>query len=60
MRQADDDLRDELRQTAQQLTNDKVDRLSLGELFIELGTHLKEGGTLSDLLQGLTDKVEQS
>jgi chromosome segregation ATPase len=53
LRQADDDLRDELRQTAQKLTIDKVDRMALGELFIELGTHLKTGGSLADLLKGL-------
>ncbi len=53
MRQADDDLRDELRQKAQQLMTDKVDRIALGDLFIELGTHLKAGGALADLLQVL-------
>jgi len=53
MRQADDDLRAELRQKAQQLMTDKVDRVALGELFIELGTHLKAGGALADLLQVL-------
>jgi predicted nucleic acid-binding Zn-ribbon protein len=58
MRQADEDLRDELRQTAQKLTTDKVDRLALGELFIELGTHLKTGGSLADLLESLGDKIE--
>ncbi len=58
MRQADDDLRDELRQTAQKLTTDKVDRVALGELFIELGTHLKTGGSLADLLESLGDKTE--
>lgn len=52
-RQADDDLRDELRQTARTLTDDKVDRLTLGELFVELGTHLKTGGSLADVLKGL-------
>lgn len=52
-RQADDDLREELRQTAQRLTVDKVDRSTLGELFIELGTHLKAGGSIADLLQVL-------
>jgi hypothetical protein len=60
MRKADDDLRSELRETAQRLVNDKVDRTALGELFIELGTHLKTGGSLSDLLEGLTGQVEQS
>ena len=53
MRQADDDLRDELRQTAQRLMTDKVDRAALGELFIDLGTHLKAGGSLVDLTQVL-------
>jgi chromosome segregation ATPase len=58
MRQADDGLRDELRQTAQKLTNDKVDRVALGELFIELGTHLKTGGSLADVLKGLGEKAQ--
>lgn len=58
VRQSDDDLRQELRQTAQQLTLDKVDRVALGELFIELGTHLKRGGSLADLLKDLQDKIE--
>ena len=52
-RKADDDLREELRQTAQELTTDKVDRMTLSELFIELGTHLKTGGSMADLLKGL-------
>lgn len=55
-RQANDDLRDELRQTAQQLGADKVDRLALGELFIEIGTQLKTGGSLASLLQGLEER----
>ena len=57
MRRADDDLRDELRQATQTLTNDKVDRVALGELFIELGTHLKSGGFL-DLLKDLAEKKQ--
>ena len=56
MRRADDGLRDELRQTAQTLANDKVDRVALGELFIELGTHLKTGGSLADVLKGLGEE----
>jgi len=56
MRQADDDLRTELRQTAQTLTTDKVDRLALGEMFIQLGTHLKAGGSVADLLKDLVEK----
>ena len=58
MRRADDGLRDELRQTAQRLTNDKVDRVALGELFIELGTHLKTGGSLADVLKDLGEKEQ--
>jgi uncharacterized coiled-coil DUF342 family protein len=54
-RQANDDLRDELRQTVQQLGADKVDRLALGELIIEIGTQLKTGGSLASLLQGLEE-----
>jgi septal ring factor EnvC (AmiA/AmiB activator) len=49
----DDDIRAELRQTADKLTDEKVDRLALGELFIELGNHLKAGGSLSNVLNSL-------
>jgi uncharacterized membrane-anchored protein YhcB (DUF1043 family) len=56
MRKADDGLRDELRQTAEQLAGDKVDREVLGELFIELGNHLKTGGSLADLLKSVVEK----
>jgi len=58
MRQADDGLRDELRETAQTLSQDKVDRMALGDLFVELGNHLKNGGSLADLLKGLDGKSE--
>jgi len=58
MRQADDNLRDELRQSAQKLNTEKVDRAALGELFIELGSHLKSGGSLADLLTPLKEKAE--
>lgn len=53
LQRADNDLRDELRQTAQKLTDDKVDRTTLGDLFIELGSHLKGGGSLPRLLKGI-------
>jgi len=53
MRQADDDIRSELRLTSERLTDEKVDRLALGELFIELGNHLKAGGSLSNVLKSL-------
>ncbi len=53
LRQGDDDLRAELRQTSQALSFEKVDRFALGELFVNLGTHLKTGGSLADILTGL-------
>jgi septal ring factor EnvC (AmiA/AmiB activator) len=59
MRKADKDLREELRQTAQKLMTDKVDRVAMGDLFIELGTHLKTGDSLADLLKDLGE-LEQA
>ena len=49
MRKADDNIRTEVRQTTDQLNNNKVDRVALGELFVNLGTHLKTGGELTNL-----------
>lgn len=57
VRQADDDLRDEFRQTAQQLTVDKVDRVKLAELFIDLGNQLKSGSSVTELLTKLEGQV---
>jgi DNA repair exonuclease SbcCD ATPase subunit len=51
MRKADG----ELRQTSRKLTDEKVDREVLGQMFIELGMRLKTGGSLADLLQGLEE-----
>jgi SMC interacting uncharacterized protein involved in chromosome segregation len=53
LRKANAELREELRQIAQRLTDDKTDRSTLGELFIELGQHVKTGGSLTDLLKDL-------
>ena len=58
VRRADDDLRNELRETAKELGTAKVDRVILGELFVELGTRLKTGSAFSDLLRGL-DETDQ-
>ncbi|MCB0209557.1 MAG: hypothetical protein KDJ52_09515 [Anaerolineae bacterium] len=55
VRQSDDDIRNELRQTAKKLAFDKVDRVTLGELFIQLGTNLKSGGSLVDLLKSISN-----
>lgn len=53
LRKADADIREELRQIMQRLTDEKTDRSTLGELFVELGNHIKSGGNLADILQGL-------
>lgn len=58
MRQADDDLREELRQAVDQLMTAKVDRVALGDMFVEMGQRLKTGGSLSDLL-GVLEGPEQ-
>jgi predicted nucleic acid-binding Zn-ribbon protein len=58
MRQSDDDLRDEFRETAQRLMQDKVDRTVLGDLFIELGRQVKADGSLTDLVAEL-EELEQ-
>lgn len=50
-----DDVRSEMREVAQGLEQDKVDRQMLGDLFIELGNHIKEGGAIADVLQNLFD-----
>jgi len=55
LRQAEDELRSELRETAQKLTVDKVERADLGRLFLELGTHLTEGRSISELLKSLVE-----
>ena len=55
MRQSDDDIRNELRQTANKLSFDKIDRVTMGELFIQLGNNLKSGDSLVDLLKSLSN-----
>ena len=56
VRDGTDSLCSELRAATQQLGAEKMDRNSLGELFIEMGNQLKGGGSLnaflSDLLAG--------
>jgi hypothetical protein len=58
LRQADDSLRDEVRHVATRLTDEKVDRLALGELFVELGSHLKAGGSMIDFLKNLEPDIK--
>jgi predicted RNase H-like nuclease (RuvC/YqgF family) len=56
-RQADEELRSELRESAEKLWDAKVDRSSLGDFFVELGTMLKSGhgGSVASLLQDLVE-----
>lgn len=55
MRKADDSLRSELRETAQKLTDEKVDRKVLGDLLIELGNQLKSAGSISGVLKEMLE-----
>lgn len=54
IREFDDELRQQLHQLGQHLEDEKMDRVSLGELFIEMGTQVKSGGSLADLLNHLS------
>ncbi|MGD2206648.1 MAG: hypothetical protein PVH17_07705 [Anaerolineae bacterium] len=53
VRQTDDNLRSELRQRSQELDADKVEQVELGQLFLQIGSHMTEGGSISDLLKRL-------
>jgi DNA anti-recombination protein RmuC len=56
----DESIRTELRQSTAQLTADKVDRSTLGDLFIEMGNQIKSGNSLNQLLQSLFEVDEGS
>jgi DNA anti-recombination protein RmuC len=56
----DESIRIELRQSTAQLTADKMDRSTLGDLFIELGNQIKSGNSLNQLLQSLFEVDESS
>jgi predicted RNase H-like nuclease (RuvC/YqgF family) len=58
IRKVDDRLRTELRETAQKLTDEKVDRQMLGDLFIELGNQLKSNGSLAGALKEILEPKE--
>jgi chromosome segregation ATPase len=60
LRQTDDDLRNELRETAQRLTIDKVEQKDLGRLFLEIGNRLTEGRSVGELLQNLVEGGQDS
>lgn len=58
VRKADDGLRAELRETAQKLSAEKVDRQVLGDLLIELGSQLKSEGSLAGALKDILGSKE--
>lgn len=60
VRKADDELRTELRDTAQKLTGDKVDRQDLGQVFIEIGNYLKSGVIATGLLKTLVAAEQEA
>jgi hypothetical protein len=53
LRKADSEVLAELRSIAQRLVDEKPDRQMLGDLFVELGNHVKTGGSLADIIKGL-------
>lgn len=59
-RQSDEDVRNESRAVAQRLMYDKVDRHALGELFVELGSYIKSGGSFKEFLDDsrISNKAE--
>lgn len=49
----------ELRQNANKLSQDKVDRVMLSELLVELGVYLQKGGSLANTIkEKLVNKEE--
>ena len=53
MRESEDSLRTELRDVNQRLTEEKMDKQVLGDLFIELGNQIKTGAIFSGVLEDL-------
>lgn len=58
VRKADDSLRAELRETAQKMIDEKVDRRVLGDLLIQLGNQLKSSGSIADTLKDMLGSKE--
>lgn len=59
LRKADDNLRAELRETAFRLTDEKVDRQTLGDLLIELGSQLKSASAFSGASKEPSEPTEK-
>ncbi len=61
LRHTGEEIRLELRENADQLTNAKVERTTLGQLLIELGANLQaesNGGMFDQLLDELADEID--
>jgi len=53
-----EELRAELRAAADRLSDEKVDREQLGNLFVEIGNQIKGSGALGSVLEGLLQAAE--
>lgn len=53
LRAASSELRAEMREITERLTGEKVDKETLGDLLVELGTQIKGEGLFSSVLEGL-------
>lgn len=58
VRQAEDNLRAELRRVTDRLGDQKTDRKALAAMLMEVATRLETGSTVTGLLEGLTTAVK--
>lgn len=58
VRQAEDDLRAELRRVTDRLGDQKTDRKALAAMLMEVATRLETGSTVTGLLEGLTSAAK--
>jgi chromosome segregation ATPase len=59
VRQAEDDLRAELRRVTDRLGDQKTDRKALAAMLMEVATRLETGSSVTGLLEGLTAAVKE-
>jgi chromosome segregation ATPase len=57
-RQAEDEIKAELRQMADRLDSQKVDRRALAAVLLEIATRLETGNTASDILHSFVEPTE--
>ena len=58
LRQMQQEMRNEIRQTADHLSYNKTDRFTMGDLLIQMGNNLKDGSSqdvMMDLIEQLGD-----